>query len=60
MEKGKEFKGQKCPKCRQYSGKLVYTDHIHGNIHTPAADTEVEHHYKCQNPKCGHTWTKYA
>jgi hypothetical protein len=54
------FNGKKCPECKQNSGKLVYTDHIQGNIYTPAADTEVEHHYRCTNPECKHTWTHSA
>lgn len=52
-------KGMKCPKCKSdkdvyYSGSSV----THGNPFTPAADTEVEHYYDCEN--CGHEWTVYA
>jgi len=54
------IKGFKCPKCKQYTGKLEYTDQIHGNIYTPAADTEVEHHYQCRNPDCKHSWSESA
>lgn len=51
-------KGSKCPKCRKagiyYTGSSV----LHGNPYTPAADTEVEHHYSC--PHCQHNWSAYC
>lgn len=46
----------KCPKCRvagiYYTGSSV----LHGNPYTPAADTEVEHHYECS--RCDHRWSR--
>jgi hypothetical protein len=46
-----------CPKCKQ-KGKVYYlgSDVLHGNPYTPASDTEVDHHYRCEG--CMHEWSK--
>lgn len=31
---------------------------MHGNPYSPAADTEVDHYYECEN--CRHEWTVYT
>lgn len=50
---------KKCPNCR-HQGEVYYTGSsvTHGNIYTPAADTEVDHYFECDH--CDHTWTEYA
>jgi len=50
---------KKCPQCKK-KGQVFYTGSsvTHGNIYTPAADTEVDHYYTCEN--CDHQWTEYA
>jgi DNA-directed RNA polymerase subunit M/transcription elongation factor TFIIS len=48
----------KCPKCRKAGIHYTGTAVLHGNPYTPAADTEVEHHYAC--PHCTHRWSHYA
>ncbi|GAB4517439.1 MAG: hypothetical protein OHK0046_24000 [Anaerolineae bacterium] len=47
---------KQCPKCKK-KGLVYYvgSDVLHGNPFTPAADTEVEHHYECRN--CQYTWS---
>ncbi len=58
---GKKYrKEKKCPKCRKKMVLYTGTDAIHGNIFTGASDTEVEHYYLCDNPKCKHSWSEYA
>lgn len=48
-------KDKKCRHCGK-TGKVYYTgsEVTHGNPYTPAADTEVDHYFKCEN--CGKTW----
>lgn len=50
---------KKCPKCKK-SGKVYYIGStvVHGNPYTPAADTEVDHHYICEN--CNKEWDEYS
>ncbi len=45
----------KCDNCKK-KGFVYYTGSSveHGNPYTPAADTEVDHHYECDN--CGNHW----
>lgn len=52
-------KDKKCENCKK-KGFVSYTGSsvTHGNIFTPASDTEVEHYFECTN--CGHDWTEYA
>ncbi len=47
--------GKKCPNCKQ-KGKVYYLGSSveHGNPFSPAADTEVDHHYACEN--CDKEW----
>lgn len=60
--KGSAWSKQKdkaCEKCKSkeevyYTGGSV----THGNLYTPAADTEVEFYYECT--KCGYEWVEYA
>ncbi len=46
---------KKCPNCKK-AGKVYYTgsEVTHGNPYTPAADTEVDHYFRCEN--CDHSW----
>ncbi|MEO1442687.1 MAG: hypothetical protein AAFV33_19960, partial [Chloroflexota bacterium] len=52
-------KNKQCRHCKQ-TGKVYYLGSSveHGNPFTPAADTEVDHYYACEN--CGNEWTEYA
>ena len=52
-------KGHKCPKCKK-KGSVYYVGStvVHGNPFSPAADTEVDHHYECRN--CNHEWDEYS
>jgi len=47
-----------CPRCKRKGIHYVGSSVLHGNPYTPAADTEVEHHYAC--PHCQHAWSSYA
>lgn len=48
-------KGKKCYRCGR-KGKVYYLGSSveHGNPFTPAADTEIDHHYGCEH--CGKEW----
>lgn len=48
-------KKKTCPNCKK-AGKVYYTgsEVMHGNPFSPAADTEIDHHYECEN--CDHHW----
>jgi DNA-directed RNA polymerase subunit M/transcription elongation factor TFIIS len=52
-------KDKKCPNCKK-TGKVSYMGSTvtHGNPFSPAADTEVDHHFHCNN--CKHVWDEYA
>ncbi|MEO0563554.1 MAG: hypothetical protein AAF125_15710 [Chloroflexota bacterium] len=52
-------KGKKCRYCKQ-TGHVYFLGSTvqHGNPYTPAADTEVDHHFKCD--RCGKSWDEYA
>lgn len=52
-------KSKQCRKCNK-TGFVRYVGSgvTHGNIYTPAADTEVGFYYECTN--CGHEWTEYV
>jgi len=49
-----------CPKCKKKGAYYLGSDCLHGNPFTPAADTEVEHHYRCANEKCRHEFTRFV
>ena len=51
-------KSVKCPRCKQRSVYYLGSDVLHGNPCTPAADTEVEHHFECGGEACGHEWSR--
>jgi DNA-directed RNA polymerase subunit M/transcription elongation factor TFIIS len=48
----------RCPKCHTLGVHYTGSSVLHGNPYTPAADTEIEHHYAC--PRCQHRWSSYA
>ena len=43
-----------CPRCFTAPIYYVGSTVTHGSPFSPAADTEIEHHYEC--PHCGHEW----
>lgn len=49
-------KDKKCPKCKHQGVYYIGSDVVHGNPFSPAADTEVDHHYVCKN--CDHQWKR--
>ena len=60
--RGSEYRLEKeheCPNCQQ-RGHVYYlgSSVMHGNPYTPAADTEVDHHYRCT--RCGHEFAVYT
>lgn len=47
-----------CPACKTKPTRFTGSSVLHGNPFSPAADTEVEHYYRC--PKCEHRWSHLA
>lgn len=46
-----------CPNCKQKQVFYLGSDVLNGNPYSPAADTDIEHHYECGNPSCKHAWS---
>lgn len=50
-----EFKADRpCPSCGKLGIYYLGSAVLHGNPYSPAADTEVEHYYKCEH--CQYEW----
>jgi|GEM_PF-2000002 len=49
-----------CPRCNRRSVTYVGTTVHHGNPLSPAADVDLDHHYACGHPTCGHEWDEYV
>ncbi len=47
-----------CPKCKSTEVYYLGSNGLHGNPYSPAADSDVAHHYGCEN--CKHEWTEYV
>lgn len=51
------LRNRRCRKCKRRGIYYVGSEVLHGNPASPAADTEVAHHYECPREDCGHAWT---
>ncbi len=49
--------GKTCPRCRRRSVFFLLSSVSHGNISTPASDTEGEFLYECADPRCRYSWS---
>lgn len=47
-----------CPACRQKTVFYLGSDVLNGNPYSPAADTDVVHHYECG--QCKHSWSHHV
>ena len=48
-----------CPKCYEVTGHSEGSNVSHGNLSTPASNSEVEIYYHCENKLCDHHWSEY-
>lgn len=49
-----------CPKCKRKGVYYIGSEVLNGNPYSPAADTEVNHYYRCAHADCKHEWTEYV
>jgi len=52
--------GPPCPRCGCMDSRLIESSVLHGNLATPASDSEVEHGYRCGDEACGHRWSVFV